>query len=137
MSFRRCEISERRFLHKVERTIKHPLQTLLPSRQQIGAVVHPHRRVAFGANLPVSLQAVKTNGVIATYASNADPTPMIPFGQFLGKDVTVRFVLVYIMGDTAHQDVMWDITTSLEAGLRHPVAVQRSDLDAIAAAHRQ
>jgi NADPH2:quinone reductase len=64
-----------------------------------GAGVDRFVEVAFGANLPVSLQVLKTNGVIATYSSDADPTPTIPFGQFLGKDLTVRFVLVYVMGD--------------------------------------
>ena len=53
----------------------------------------------------------------------------------LGKDVTVRFVLVYVMGDAAHQDAIKDITTALEAGLLHPVAVQCFSLDEIAAAH--
>ncbi len=91
--------------------------------------------VAFGANLPISLQVLKTNGVIATYSSDADPTPTIPFGQFLGKDITVRFVLVYVMGEAAHQQAIKDITTALEAGLLHPVAVQRFSLDAIVAAH--
>jgi NADPH2:quinone reductase len=100
-----------------------------------GAGVDRIVEVAFGANLAVSLQVLKTNGVIATYSSDADPTPTIPFGQFLGKDVTVRFVLVYIMGEAAHQDAIRDITTALAAGLLHPVAVQRFDLGEIAAAH--
>ena len=100
-----------------------------------GAGVDRIVEVAFGANLPVSLQVLQTNGVIATYSSDADPTPAIPFGQFLGKDLTVRFVLVYVMGEAAHQDAIRDITTALEAGLLHPVAVQRFSLDEIAAAH--
>jgi NADPH:quinone reductase len=100
-----------------------------------GAGVDRIVEVAFGANLPVSLQVLKTNGVIATYSSDADPTPTIPFGQLLGKDLTVRFVLVYVMGDTAHQDAIRDITTALEAGLPHAVAVQRFSLNEIAAAH--
>jgi NADPH2:quinone reductase len=79
--------------------------------------------------------ALQTNGVIATYSSDADPTPTIPFGQMLGKDVTVRFVLVYVMGDTAHQDAIRDITTALEARLLHPVAVQLFCLSEIAASH--
>jgi NADPH:quinone reductase len=91
--------------------------------------------VAFGANLGVSLQVLKTNGVIATYSSDAEMTPSIPFGQFLVKDITVRFVLVYVMGQAAHQAAIQDITTALEAGLLHPVAVQRFALDDIAAAH--
>jgi NADPH2:quinone reductase len=100
-----------------------------------GAGVDRIVEVAFGANLPISLQILKTNGVIATYSSDADPQPTIPFGQFLGKDVTVRFVLVYVMGEAAHQAAIKDITTALEAGLLHPVAVQRFSLDEIAAAH--
>jgi NADPH:quinone reductase len=100
-----------------------------------GAGVDRIVEVAFGANLPVSLQVLKTNGVIATYSSDANPTPTIPFGQMLGKDVAVRFVLVYVMGEAAHQDAIRDITTALEAGLLHPVAVQRFTLDEIAAAH--
>jgi NADPH2:quinone reductase len=47
----------------------------------------------------------------------------------------VRFVLVYVMGQAAHQAAITDITTALEAGLLHPVAVQRFDLNEIAAAH--
>jgi NADPH2:quinone reductase len=100
-----------------------------------GAGVGRIIEVAFGANLPVSLQVLRTNGVIATYSSDANPTPEIPFGQLLGKDVTVRFVLVYVMGEAAHQAAINDITTALEAGLLHPVAVQRFTLDEIATAH--
>ena len=100
-----------------------------------GAGVDRIVEVAFGANLPISVQVLKTNGVIATYSSDADPAPTIPFGQLLGKDITVRFVLVYVMGEAAHQEAIKDITTALEARLLHPVAVQRFSLDAIAAAH--
>ncbi|MEP7190543.1 MAG: NADPH:quinone reductase [Roseiflexaceae bacterium] len=100
-----------------------------------GAGVDRIVEVAFGANLPASLQILKTNGVIAAYSSDADPQPTIPFGQFLGKDITVRFVLVYVMGMAAHQAAIKDITTALSAGLLHPVAVQRFALDEIAAAH--
>jgi NADPH:quinone reductase len=100
-----------------------------------GAGVDRIVEVAFGANLSSSLQILKTNGVIATYSSDAEPTPTIPFGQFLGKDLTVRFVLVYVMGDAAHQEAIRDITTALEAGLLHPVAVQRFILAEIATAH--
>lgn len=100
-----------------------------------GAGVDRIVEVAFGTNLPTSVQVLKTNGVIATYSSDADPTPTIPFGQFLGKDLTVRFVLVYVMGELAHQEAIKDITTALEAGLLHPVVVQHFSLDEIATAH--
>jgi len=100
-----------------------------------GAGVDRIVEVALGANLGISLQVLKTNGVIATYSSDADPTPTIPFGPLLGKDATIRFVLVYIMGEAAHQAAIADITTALEVELLHPVAVQRFSLEDIAAAH--
>jgi NADPH2:quinone reductase len=100
-----------------------------------GAGVDRIVEVAFGANMSVSLQVLKPNGVIATYSSDADPTPTLPFGQLLGKDLTVRFVLVYVMGKAAHQAAINDITTVLEVGRLHPVAVQRFILDEIASAH--
>lgn len=100
-----------------------------------GAGVDRVVEVAFGANLATSLQLLKTNGVIATYASDADMTPAIPFGQLLWKDVTVRFVLVYVMGEAAHRAAIADINAALEAGPLRPVAAQQFPLDAIAAAH--
>jgi NADPH2:quinone reductase len=100
-----------------------------------GAGVDRIVEVAFGANLAVSLQVLKTNGVIATYSSDANPTPTLPFGQLLGKDAAVRFVRVYVMGAAAHQAAIQNITTALEAGLLHPAAAQRFGLAGIAAAH--
>jgi NADPH2:quinone reductase len=100
-----------------------------------GAGVDRVVEVAFGTNLPVSLQVLKTNGVIASYASDADPTPVVPFGQLLWKDITVRFVLVYVMGEAAHEAAVADITAALKTGSLRPVAVQRFSLAEIAAAH--
>lgn len=100
-----------------------------------GAGVDRVVEVAFGANLPTSLQVLKTNGVIATYASDADMTPTVPFGQLLWKDATLRFVLVYVMGEAAHQAAIADITAALAARPLRPVAAQQFTLDEIAAAH--
>ncbi len=91
--------------------------------------------VAFATNLPLSLQAVKSSGVIATYASDANVMPTLPFGQLLWKDLTLRFVLVYLMGEAAHQAAIADINAALASGPFRPVAVQRFSLDEIAAAH--
>jgi NADPH:quinone reductase-like Zn-dependent oxidoreductase len=49
-------------------------------------------------------------------------------------EVRVR-VAVYVMGEAAHQEAITDITTAPEAGLLHPVALQRFSLDEIATAH--
>jgi NADPH2:quinone reductase len=49
--------------------------------------------------------------------------------------LTVRFVLVYVMGEAAHRAAITDITAALEGGPLRPVAAQQFTLDEIAAAH--
>lgn len=91
--------------------------------------------VAFGANLPVSEQVLAPSGVIATYASDAVSEPPLPFRSFLLKNVTVRFVLIYLVSAEAHRAAARDITAHLEARrLRHSIA-RRFTLDQIVAAH--
>ena len=53
--------------------------------------------VEFGGNLTDALGATKIDGVIATYASQAEPEPQIPFYQLLYRNLTVRFELVFMM----------------------------------------
>ncbi len=100
-----------------------------------GVGVHRIVEVALGANLPVSVQILRPNGVIATYASDADPEPRLPFRPLLGKDATVRTVLVYVMPRAAKDHAIAEITAALERGqLRHQVAAEVG-LDEVAAAH--
>lgn len=91
--------------------------------------------VAFGANLAASVELLKPSGVIASYASDAEPTPSIPFWEMLGKDLSVRFVLVYLMGDQAHRDAVRDISAILEQQPLKPVELQILPLAEIASAH--
>lgn len=91
--------------------------------------------VAFGANLATNVAALRTGGVIASYASDAVPDPAIPFWPMLSKDLTARFVLVYAMSRTAHDEAAVWITRALEAGsLRHQF-YKTFALDDIAGAH--
>jgi NADPH2:quinone reductase len=78
--------------------------------------------VAFGANLPASLRLLRPGGTIATYASDAEPEPAIPFWPLVGLDATIRFVLVYVMSAQAHQEAIAYVTRAAEEGwLRHNV----------------
>ncbi|MGE5246553.1 MAG: NADPH:quinone reductase [Betaproteobacteria bacterium] len=87
-----------------------------------GAGVDRIVEVAFGANLPVAEKVIKTNGTIATYASDAVMQPVVPFRPFLARDVTVRFVLVYVMPHEAKEAAIGAITHLLDTGyLRHHV----------------
>jgi NADPH2:quinone reductase len=91
--------------------------------------------VAFGANLRTDLEVLRPNGVIATYASDAEHEPRIPFWPMLAKDLTVRFVLVYAMPDAAHaQAAAWINAALADARLRHQVH-RTFALDEIVAAH--
>ncbi len=100
-----------------------------------GEGVHRIVEVALGANLPVSVRILRPNGIIATYASDADPEPRLPFRPLLSKDATVRTVLVYVMPRAAKDHAIAEITTALERGeLRHQVAAELP-LNDVAAAH--
>ena len=91
--------------------------------------------VAFGANLATSVAVLKPNGVIASYASDAVPEPVLPFWPLLAKDITARFVLVYAMSREAHDEAANWITAALERrALKHQFH-RTFALDDIALAH--
>ena len=91
--------------------------------------------VAFGANLAASLKMLNRNGVIATYSSDAEPEPSLPFWPLVLLDATVRFVLVYTMTREAHDEAIAAITAALEAGWLKPHIGARLPLARIAEAH--
>ena len=77
----------------------------------------------FGGNLNHVLNILKTNGTIATYSSMANATPEIPFYQMMFMDITVRYVLVYVMPDSAKIKAALDISDFLEKEkLQHQIA---------------
>lgn len=79
--------------------------------------------VEFGANLPVSVEVLKTGGTIATYASVQVPEPKLPFFQMMYKDLTVRMIIVYAMPVTAKDHAIADINKALADGrLQHRIA---------------
>jgi NADPH2:quinone reductase len=91
--------------------------------------------VAFGANLALNERVLKPNGVIASYASDAERQPRLPYAALAAKNATLHCVQVYVMSRAAHQAAINDITTCLHASLlRHPTR-QRFALEDIVAAH--
>ncbi len=91
--------------------------------------------VAFGANLPATLQLLKPNGIVATYASDAEPEPVLPFWPLVFLDATIRFVLVYKMTREAHQQAIAATTKGLEEGWLKTTVAVRFPLSQIAQAH--
>ncbi len=100
-----------------------------------GAGVDRIVEVAFGANLPLAQKVLRTNGVIATYASDAEMEPRVPFRPFLARDVTVRFVLVYVMPVEAKEAAIGAITHLLEAGLLKHHVYREFAMEEAAEAH--
>jgi NADPH:quinone reductase len=93
--------------------------------------------VAFGANLGMSLRSLKAGGVIAAYASDAQPEPTLPFWPLVMLDSTIRFVLVYVMSGEAHDAAIAMTSQGLREGwLKHNISL-RFPLEQIADAHEK
>ncbi|HEY1384412.1 MAG TPA: zinc-binding dehydrogenase, partial [Dongiaceae bacterium] len=92
--------------------------------------------VEFGGNLETTLACLKTNGVIAAYASSAAMEPKLPFYPMMFQGITLRLVLVYILPEAARRQSIQDINRALVQGaLVHGLA-ETYPLDQIAAAHK-
>jgi len=91
--------------------------------------------VAFGANLGANLKMLRPNGVIATFSSDAEPEPVLPFWPLVLLDATVRFVLVYAMTAEAHDEAIAATNAAIRDGLlKHNVGTVLP-LERIAGAH--
>lgn len=100
-----------------------------------GARVDRAIDLEFGANLATWIAVLKTSGTVATYGSTSVPTPTLPFFQLMYMDLTIRFVIVYAMPETAKRQAIDDISTALAAGrLTHRIAA-RYPLTRIASAN--
>lgn len=91
--------------------------------------------VNFGANIALDLAVIARNGVIASYGSDSNPKPELPYGAFTQKDVTVRMALIYEAAQSARDQAARDINQLIQDGrLKHQVA-QRFPLDRVVEAH--
>ncbi len=90
--------------------------------------------VALGANLDTDLAVSGPGTVVVTYAATP-PDPVLPVRACMSANVTLRFVLLYTVPETAADQAVADITDALRAGALTPLPVHRFRLDDIAAAH--
>lgn len=74
--------------------------------------------VDFGGNLQDLLRIVRTNGVIATYASRGDPNPRLPFYELMRRNIVIRPVLLPTCPLAARRSAQADIVRWLEEGSR-------------------
>ncbi len=100
-----------------------------------GAGVDRVIEVEFGGNLPVTTQIVRTGGVIATYGSVAEPNPAIPFYPMMFANITVRMLLVYLIGPAERARVIARLAAAMADNALHPRIAARFALAETAAAH--
>jgi NADPH2:quinone reductase len=99
--------------------------------------------VAFGQNLATTLKVLRPHGVIACYASDAQPTPTLPFYAFMMKNQTLRWVFMYELLPGDLQAALSDICLWLTGvgpdtsvlDLPHPHIDRTFSLDETALAH--
>ena len=91
--------------------------------------------VDFGKNLPVTLQVLRPNGVIAGYASTGDAKPALPFYDLFRLNPVLRPVLVYTMSDSAKAQAHADIARWLKEGKPIFAIAERFPLSEIIKAH--
>jgi NADPH2:quinone reductase len=100
-----------------------------------GAGVDRVVEVAFSTNLATNIAVLKPNRVIAVYGNDGEPEPPLPVSALMAKNVTLRFVLLYVLPPEAEQAAHRDIVALCEAGVLKHRIWKRFTLDQIVAAH--
>ncbi len=91
--------------------------------------------VDFGANLDATRRMIAEGGTVASYASMGDPTPALPFYEFMFRNVRLHMLIVYLLGPATRRRGEAQLRGWLEAGaLSHAVAAA-FPLDEAARAH--
>lgn len=92
--------------------------------------------VEFGGNLPITTQILRTGGTIASYGSMAVPQPLLPFYPMMFANITVRMLLVYLLGPTERARVIERLAAAMADDALHPRIALRVPLDQTVAAHQ-
>jgi len=64
----------------------------------------------------VSVETIKVNGVVATYASMGEREPKLPFYSLMANNVTIPPVLIYTIPERAQGEGAADVLRLCEAG---------------------
>ena len=100
-----------------------------------GALIDRILEVEFGANVAMNSEVIGINGTIATYGSQIEMTPTLPFRPLLFKAVTLDVILIYLLPLPARLERIEALHRALtEGALVCPVA-QVYPLVECAAAH--
>jgi NADPH2:quinone reductase len=90
-----------------------------------------------GVNLARDAAAVRAGGTVCAFGSALAPQPTLPVYDLLGKGVTLRFVLVYLLTPEQRAAAIAEVTAALADGSLEPMVGSRYPLGQIAAAHEE
>ena len=91
--------------------------------------------VDFGGNLAAAVQCLKLNGVVTAYASDGDLKPVLPFGELMGRNATLRPFVLNVLPIATRQAAQRDITRWLATGKPIHRVAETFKLSEIVAAH--
>ncbi len=91
--------------------------------------------VEFGGNLKDALELLKPHGVIASYGSEGERTPELPFYELMFKNIRIETIFVYLIRPEHRAGAVHDINRALADGALRPVIHKTFDLAEAPAAH--
>jgi NADPH2:quinone reductase len=91
--------------------------------------------VEFGGNLKESLDVLRAGGVIASYGSEGERTPELPFYEMMFKNIQLVTIFVYLLRAEERAAAVHDIQRALSEGALKPVIYKSFDLASAPAAH--
>jgi NADPH2:quinone reductase len=107
------------------------IEALLAATDGVDRIVE----VDFGGNLAASPKLLRPNGVIAAYASRGETNPVLPFYEFMRKNVTIHGVLLPGTPLASRREAQREINRWLAAGHAIHTIAARFPLRDTALAH--
>jgi NADPH:quinone reductase len=93
--------------------------------------------VAFGVNQQTNLALLATGGVISAYGSDLEPEPKFPFWDYVGRDATVRALLIYLAPRARLETIAEQLSSYMQqSAFVHPKAID-FDFSEVIEAHEQ
>lgn len=90
--------------------------------------------VEFGVNAGMLAEVMRPNGTVAAYGSGKAMTPVLPFGPYLFKAITIDIVLIYLLPEAERKAAVKRLHGALSEGALHPAIEARYPLAEAAAA---
>jgi NADPH2:quinone reductase len=91
--------------------------------------------VEFGRNAAMLAEVLRPSATVAAYGSGKEMAPILPFGAYLFKAITIDIVLVYILNEAARANAIERLHAALHQGGLNPAIDRVLPLARAAEAH--